>query len=154
MLGLEPGDEARRARLVDFAETQERAHLVDVAADVFGQPLQSPDERIGMVLHQPGFAAQACEQRVEEGKALGVVGEQRVARQVDERTRDGEARSRRRLVRDCFAGEQVGGDVADLPDHVPGRYPGGGERARGVAPGVEIVRGGEGDDLHATRSSC
>ena len=46
----------------------------------------------------------------------------------------------------CAAAEQVGRRVAYLPDDVIRPHLGRGQRARRVAPAIEIVGGGEGDD--------
>ncbi len=59
MIGLEPGDVTLPVAVKRFAEAEERAHLVDVAADVLGDPVEPADERVGAVLEQFRLGAQA-----------------------------------------------------------------------------------------------
>jgi len=48
---------------------------VDVAADILGDPVKPADQRVGAILDQFGFTAEAEKQRVEQGEAFGIAAE-------------------------------------------------------------------------------
>ena len=151
MLGLEPGDEAGGLVVLDFAKAQERAHLVDVAPYPLGQRVEPPHQRIGAVLDQPALAAKPEEQGIEQREPLGIARHRDAAGQVEERARHRKAGrcdpggGRGKVVR---AGKQVGRLAADLPHHVVGWDALGRKHARRIAPAVEIIGFGKGDDAH------
>ncbi|GAA3252259.1 hypothetical protein GCM10020258_08680 [Sphingomonas yabuuchiae] len=91
MLGLEPGDIARAIVILRLAKAQKGAHLVDVAPHRLGQSVEAADQRIGLILDQPGLAAQPVEGGVEQSETLRVVGQDDAARKVDKATRYVEA---------------------------------------------------------------
>jgi len=83
MLGFEPGDISGAAVVMSFTEAHESAHLVDVAADTFGQALDLANQRIGLVLHQPRLSQRPVEQSMKQGKALATEMKERRSREVD-----------------------------------------------------------------------
>ena len=121
---------------------------MDVAPHRLGQPVQAADQRIGLILDQPGLAAQSVERGVEQREPLGIVGQDDTAREVDEGAGHGEAghAGRRGVIGD--RAEQIGGLLADLPHDLVGRYAVSDQPARGDAPRVEVVGGGKGYDAH------
>ena len=146
MVGLEQGDEAGAAVVLDFAEADEGVHLVGVAADLLGQPLEPVEQGVGAVLHRVAVGAQLEQHRVEQGEALGVA-DGRSPPWPGRRTRAARRSSGRAAAGRRPAGEQVGLAARDLPDDRVGRDAGLGQPARGIAPAVEIILGGEGDAM-------
>ncbi|GJD32944.1 hypothetical protein PMNALOAF_4225 [Methylobacterium adhaesivum] len=73
VVGLEPRDEALGPLALDPAEPQEGVHLVQVAGDGLGHPLQAVDQGIARHLQQATLAVEnAPDQGVEESVAFGV----------------------------------------------------------------------------------
>ena len=73
VVGLEPGDVLQATLVRNFAEADEGAHLVGVAADALGEAVGAVDVGVGGHLQQMLFAAVgAPDQAVEQGEALGV----------------------------------------------------------------------------------
>ena len=67
MGGLEPRDIPFRARMLDFAEANERAHFMDVVSDRFLEIIRLRDVRIDRDLEQVGLAmSEPPEQTIEE----------------------------------------------------------------------------------------
>ena len=156
VVGFPPRDEAGGAVVVHLAEAEEGAHLVDVAADDLRQPLDPADQRVGVILRQLRFAAQAMEHGVEQREAFGIGRQRGVAHQVDEGARDLQRRADRigHRLRRRGGGEQVVRGVADLPHDIVRRDVCGGERTGGIAPRVDVVGGGEGYDPHRECCEC
>ena len=142
MVGLEESDEARALLVLDFAEADEGVHLVEVAADLLGHPLEPVEQGIGAILHRPAVGAQLEQHGVEQGEALGVRMADRLFRQVDEAARHGEAWTRRRRAacRDRRTGRRS--PPSTCHDDRRRRDAGLGQPARGIAPAVEIILGG------------
>ena len=149
MLRLEPGDEMRVPLAADFAEADEGVHLVLVAPHRLGHRGDLRDIGIGRDLQQVVMAAQPPQQAIEHGEALGIAMQDRDLRQFDEFGRDVEGavvrrfrqrrRGRRRTVRRV---------ALHAPGHIGRLHVVEHQRARGLAPAVEIGFAVEGDEVH------
>ncbi len=120
MFGLEPGDIARAVVILGLAKAQKGAHLVDVAPHRLGQPVEATDQRIGLILDQPGLSAQPVERGVEQRETLGIVGQDDAAREVDKCARYREAGGGGGRIVLGDRAEQIGGLLADLPHDLSG----------------------------------
>ena len=147
MLGFEPGDEAGAVVLLHLAKAHEGAHLVNVAPHRLGQHVDAPQQRIGLVLHQPRPVAQPHQQRIKQGEAFRIAVQDRRFRQIDEgaRHREGGADRSRRQRR---VAEQVAARIPDLPCHAVRFDPGDRQPPRRIAPAIHIVRRIQDDAVH------
>ena len=137
MLGLKESDEpAFSPRFWQFAKAHECVHLVNIAANLFGCPMKTANQRVSLVIERMATALKPKQQCVKQSEALRVRVANDIAREINEGSWNWE---RWRFRRCPIRPEQVGVTTFNLPNDGARRDAGFGEVTRGVPPTIQII---------------